>query len=44
MLPVTNSGRLVNVHCLFNPDYEAALENNFFGSIEYSAGSGKNTK
>ena len=44
MSPVTDSGRLVNVHCLFNPDYEAALENNFFGSIEYSAGSGKKYK
>jgi len=44
MLPVTDSGRLVNIHCLFNPDYEASLENNFFGSIEYSAGSGKKYK
>ena len=44
MLPVTDSGRLVNIHCLLNPDYEASLENNFFGSIEYSAGSGKKYK
>ncbi len=44
ILPVTDSGRLVNIHCLFNPDYEASLENNFFGSIEYSAGSGKKYK
>ena len=44
MLPVTDSGRLVNIHCLFNPDYETYLENNFFGSIEYSAGSGKKYK
>ena len=44
MLPVTDSGRLVNIHCLFNPDYESSLENNFFGSIEYSAGSGKKYK
>ena len=44
MLPVTDSGRLVNIHCLFNPDYESSLENNFFGSIEYSAGVGKKYK
>ena len=44
MLPVTDSGRLVNIHCLFNPDYETSMENNFFGSIEYSAGSGKKYK
>ncbi|MEK0338177.1 MAG: hypothetical protein QQN41_12155, partial [Nitrosopumilus sp.] len=44
MLPVTDSGRLVNIHCLFNPDFESYLENNFFGSIEYSAGSGKKYK
>lgn len=44
ILPVTDRGRLVNVHCLFNPAYEDSLENNFFGSIEYSAGSGKKYK
>ena len=44
MMPVTDSGRLVNVHCLFNPAYEKSLENNFFGSIEYSAGSGNKYK
>ena len=44
MIPVTDSGRLVNIHCLFNPDYEALLENNFFGSIEFSAGSGEKYK
>ena len=44
MLPVTDSGRLVNIHCLFNPDYVSHLENNFFGSIEYSAGLGKKYK
>lgn len=44
MLPVTDSGRLVNIHCLFNPDYVSRLENDFFGSIEYSAGSGKKCK
>lgn len=44
MIPVTDSGRLVNIHCLFNPDYEALLENNFFGSIAFSAGSGEKYK
>lgn len=41
MMPVTDSGKLVNIHCLFNPDYESSLENNFFGAIEYSTGQGK---
>ncbi len=44
MIPVTDSGRLVNIHCLFNPDYEALMENNFFGSIAFSAGSGEKYK
>ena len=44
MLPATDKGRLVNIHCLFNPDYESSLENNFFGSIEYSAGPGRKYK
>lgn len=44
MLPVTDSGRLVNIHCLFNPSYVCKLENDFFGSIEYSAGSGQKYK
>lgn len=39
MLPVTDSGRLVNIHCIFNPDFIPFIENNFFSSIEYSAGS-----
>jgi hypothetical protein len=37
MMPVTDSSRLVNIHCLFNPDYECFLENNFFGNLNYSA-------
>lgn len=38
MLPVTDSGRLINIHCIFNPSFIPSIENNFFGSIEYSAG------
>ena len=44
MIPVTDSSRLVNIHCLFNPDYECFLENDFFGSLDYSAGTGKKFK
>ncbi len=44
MLPVTDRGKLVNIHCIFNPEFLPSLENNFFGSIEYSAGSGKKYK
>jgi len=40
MLPVTDSGRLINIHCIFNPIFLPDIENNFFGSIEYSAGNG----
>lgn len=41
MLPATDSGRLINIHCLFNPDYVDKLENDFFATIEYSSGSRK---
>lgn len=44
MLPVTDKGRLVNIHCIFNPKYVDSLENNFFSSIEYSAERGKKYK
>ena len=44
MLPVTDSGRLINIHCLFNPEYIESLENDFFGSIEYVADTGKKFK
>ncbi|MFA6572517.1 MAG: hypothetical protein WCT77_14910, partial [Bacteroidota bacterium] len=44
MLPVTDSGRLINIHCLFNPAYINHLDNDFFGTIEYSAGSGRKFK
>lgn len=38
VLPVTDSGRLVNFHCLFNPDYLASLDDDFFNSIHMSIG------
>lgn len=44
MMPVTDSSRLVNIHCLFNPDYERFLENDFFGNLDYSAGTRKKFK
>ena len=44
MLPVTDKKKLINIHCLFNPQYVDSLENDFFTSIEYSAGSGKKFK
>lgn len=34
MLPVTNKGKLVNIHCIFNPSYVQNLENDFFNSLE----------
>lgn len=44
MMPSTDNGRLVNIHCLFNPDFLSSIENDFFGSIEYSAGTGSKHK
>lgn len=44
MMPSTDKARLVNIHCIFNPNYVDSLENNFFSSIEYSAGIGKKFK
>ncbi|KKX49775.1 hypothetical protein L950_0213830 [Sphingobacterium sp. IITKGP-BTPF85] len=38
MLPSTDKGRLINIHCLFNPDYVADLENDFFSHIENQEG------
>ena len=38
MLPSTDKGKLVNIHCIFNPAFINDVENDFFGSIEYSAG------
>lgn len=39
VLPVTDSGRLVNFHCIFNPDYVSDLDDDFFNSIQMSIGS-----
>jgi len=38
MLPSTDKGKLINIHCLFNPDYVSKLDNDFFGTLEYSSG------
>ena len=38
MLPATDKGRLINIHCLFNPDYVEHLDNDFFGHIENQDG------
>ena len=38
MLPATDRGRLINIHCLFNPEYVPHLENDFFGHIENQDG------
>jgi len=38
VLPVTDSGRLVNFHCIFNPDYVSNLDDDFFNSINMSIG------
>lgn len=43
MLPSTNAGKLINIHCIFNPSYVHSLDNDFFGSIEHT-GAGKNCK
>lgn len=37
MFPVTDKGKLVNIHCLFNPDYVSALDNDFFAHVENEA-------
>ncbi|HMA64839.1 MAG TPA: ATP-binding protein, partial [Chitinispirillaceae bacterium] len=42
MLPVTDSGRLVNIHCIFDPQYINSLENDFFAAIKHSDGPGCN--
>lgn len=39
MLPVTSTGKLVNIHCIFNPEIVSSLDNDFFGSIEFYDGS-----
>jgi ABC-type cobalamin/Fe3+-siderophores transport system ATPase subunit len=38
MLPSTDSAKLVNIHCLFNPDFVIDLDNEFFSHIENQDG------
>ena len=38
MLPCTSDERLINIHCLFNPEYVPELENEFFSSLENQDG------
>lgn len=40
ILPATDSGKLINIHCIFNPDklFLNSLVNDFFGSLEDSGG------
>ena len=33
ILPVTGKDRLINIHCIFNPDYVSHLDNDFFGTL-----------
>jgi ABC-type cobalamin/Fe3+-siderophores transport system ATPase subunit len=44
ILPATDSGGLINIHCIFNPDSVLLdkLENDFFGSLEDSGGNKMN--
>lgn len=37
LLPVTDSGRLINFHCIFNPGYVTQLDNDFFASLSHIA-------
>lgn len=37
MLPVTDKGRLVNIHCIFNPQYIEKLNNDFFNSLKHQS-------
>lgn len=37
MLPSTDKKRLINIHCLFNPDIISQLDDDFFSSIENQA-------
>lgn len=34
MLPTTNKSKLINIHCLFNPEYISNLEHDFFSRIK----------
>ncbi|ETD23939.1 TrlF family AAA-like ATPase [Helicobacter macacae] len=41
MLPTTNKGKLINIHCLFDPKYVSKLDNDFFNAVEFSYGNRK---
>lgn len=41
MLPATDKGKLINIHCLFDPKYVSKLDNDFFNAIEFSYGNRK---
>ncbi|WP_042371596.1 TrlF family AAA-like ATPase [Bacteroides neonati] len=34
MLPVGDRGKLINIHCVFNPDFVKNLDNDFFNSLK----------
>lgn len=38
ILPVTDTGRLINIHCIFNPDFVPSLDNDFFNTLKYVGG------
>jgi len=38
MTPVTDYQRLINIHCIFNPNYVDSLEHDFFGEFTFSTG------
>ena len=38
MLPSTDSGKLINIHCLINPEFVDVIERNYFPEIKFSAG------
>jgi len=41
MLPSTDKARLINIHCIFNPEYVSKLSNDFFSTLECSSGGRK---
>lgn len=44
MLPATSSGKLINIHCIFNPDetFLEQLDNDFFNELKDSGGNKMN--
>lgn len=41
MLPVTDSGKLVNIHCIFNPTFVDSIDNDFFARVKHDGDTGK---